>query len=88
MTNENNNFYLMKTLITKLYIKNVNVFNKYFNFAIILLFNFAIKLLKYINFDNSHINLVDNELLPYDLIYKLKLVKLEIPKTYVKINLV
>lgn len=42
---------------------------KYFNFAIILLSNFIIKLLKYININNFFIYFIDNKQLFYNLIY-------------------
>ena len=45
------------------------------------------KLLKYIRTNNHFINFLDNKQLSYGLIYSLKLIKLEILKTYIRANL-
>lgn len=61
---------------------------KYSHFANLFLFDFAAELQKYISINSYSINLVDNKQLLYILIYNLKMVELEILKTYIKTNLV
>lgn len=80
--------------LNKVWIANLNineaptkVFSKYIDFADILLLKLAIKLSKYININRYTIKLVDDQQSLYCLIYSLRLVKLEILKVYIKINL-
>ncbi len=63
------------------------VFNKYANFTDLFLPKLVTKLLKHKGINDYAIKLVDNQQLPYGLIYSLSLVELEILKTYIKNNL-
>lgn len=61
---------------------------EYFDFANIFPPELVAKLLRNKKINNQTINLVDDKQPPYALIYSLRLVKLEISKTYIDINLV
>lgn len=65
------------------------VFSEYADFIdVYFLAEFAVKLSEYIEINNHPIDKVDGQQPPYRLIYRLKLIKLEILKTYIEINLV
>ena len=66
----------------------IKVLSKYTNFGDIFLSLLTLKLLKYLGIKNYAIKLVDDQIPLYSLIYSLRLVKLEILKTYIKNNLV
>lgn len=65
----------------------ISVFFKYTNFINIFSKDLAAKLLKYIRINNHAIDLVKNQQPPYETIYSLKLMKLEILKIYIEIYL-
>ena len=65
----------------------IKVPNKYADFANIFLSKLTAKLSKHMRINNDTIKLVDNWQLPYDLIYSLESVELEMIKTYIKNNL-
>ena len=79
----------LKTQILLLNIKKVprSILAKYSNFTNIFLKKLVAKLLKYLRINKYAINLELDKQLPQKLIYNLKLVKLEILKTYIKTNL-
>ena len=60
---------------------------KYSSFSNIFFLYFVIKLPEHIRINNYFINLLDNKQSLYNSIYTLKLVKLEMLKTYIKTNL-
>ena len=62
--------------------------NKYANFANVFLSKLVTELPEYTEINNHTIKLIDNEQLPYGLIYSLRPVKLEMLKIYLKNNLV
>ncbi len=64
------------------------VLSKYIDFADVFSSKLAVELLKYIRINNHTIELVDDWQLPFDPIYSLGLVELEILKAYIKNNLV
>ena len=61
--------------------------SKYVNFTNVFLLKLAIKLLKYTGINDYVIELIDNQQFLYGLIYSLRLVELEILKTYIENNL-
>ena len=63
------------------------VLNKYTNFANVFLPKLAADLLEYTGINNHTIDSVNDWQLPYNLIYSIGLVKLEILKGYIKNNL-
>ena len=78
---------LQKTLIALLKTEKINIYRKYFDFANIFSSNDVVELLEYTNIKDYLIDLIDDKQLLYSLIYSIKLVKLKILKTYVKIML-
>ena len=60
---------------------------EYFNYNNVFSMKNAIKVLEYIEMNNYTIKLKKDKQLPFGLIYSLRLVKLKILKTYIKINL-
>ena len=60
---------------------------EYFDYSNIFLAEYIIKFLKYTKINNYAIKLKKNKQLSFKRIYSLGLVKLEILKTYIKINL-
>lgn len=66
---------------------STKVFSKYANFADIFLPKLAIELLEHTGINDYAIKLVDDWQSPYNPIYNLGSVKLEILKTYIKNNL-
>ena len=66
---------------------SIEISAKYFNFLNIFSSNSAAKLPEYIGINNYSINLLEDKQLVYDLIYSLKLVELNMLKTYIKANL-
>lgn len=67
---------------------NTVIFAKYFNFLNIFFSNFAIILLEYVKINDHPINLLDHKELFHSPIFSLKLLELEILKTYIEANLV
>ena len=67
---------------------NTVIFAKYFNFLNIFFSNSAIILLEYVKINDHPINLLDHKELLHSPIFSLKLLELEILKTYIKANLV
>ena len=63
------------------------VFCKYANFTDVFLSKFVVKLPKYTKINNHIIELMDDWQPLYNFIYSLRLVKLEILKTYIENNL-
>ena len=61
---------------------------EYSNYSNIFLAENIAKFLEYIKINNHIIKLEKSKQLSFDLIYNLKLIKLKILKTYIKINLV
>ncbi len=66
----------------------MEVFSKYANFADVFSLKLAIELLKHTSINNHTIKLVDDQQPPYNLIYSLGLIELEILKIYIENNLV
>lgn len=69
-------------------IKKVTISFKYADYTNIFSIDCAAELPKYTGINDYSINLIDNKQPPYSLIYSLKLIKIEILKTYIKTNLV
>ena len=65
----------------------IKILAKYANFADIFFLDLISKLLKHTRINNYAIKLVDGQQPSYGVIYSLKLVELEILKTYIEINL-
>ena len=65
----------------------MKIFAKYCNFLDLFFRDSAAKLLKYSRINDHFINLLKDKQLPYSLIYGLRLIELEILKTYIKANL-
>lgn len=63
------------------------ILSKYVNVGDIFFPNLTIQLPKHTGINNYVINLMNNQLLLYQPIYNLKLVKLKTLKTYIKMNL-
>ncbi len=57
---------------------SIKVFNKYADFADIFLLKLTVKFLKYMSINDYTVKLVDDQQSPYNLIYSLSPVKLEI----------
>ena len=68
-------------------IKKVIILNKYWDFINIFLVNLIIELLKKIDIKYYFINIINNKQLFYNLIYSLKLIKINNLNTNIKINL-
>ena len=63
------------------------ILSEYFHYNNVFLKKNVTKLLKYIKINNNTIKFKKNEQSSFGFIYKLELIKLEILKTYIKINL-
>lgn len=66
---------------------SIKVFNKYTHFAVIFSSKLAAKFPNHTVINNYAIKLINDQQLPYDLIYSLGLVKLKRLKIYIKNNL-
>lgn len=69
-------------------IKKVIILAKYLNYIKVILKKLVAKLFKYFNINKYIINLELGKYLFYELIYSLKLVKSNIFKIYININLI
>lgn len=65
----------------------IAILSEYTNFVDVFFPYLATKLLENIKINNFAINLIDSKQLPYGPIHSLKLIELEILKTYIKTNL-
>ena len=60
---------------------------EYFEFSNVFSLDFTVELLEHTGINNQPINMLDNKQPPYNLIYSLRLVELELLKNYIKANL-
>lgn len=73
--------------IMSLKVKEITIFLEYTDYTNIFSSDSATELSKHTGIKNHPINLVDDKQPPFGLIYNLKLVELEMLKTYIKANL-
>lgn len=76
-----------KAWIVLLITKKVAILEEYSDFINVFLKKLAIKLFNRFNISKHIINPKSSKQLPYEQIYSLKLIKLTIFKTYIKVNL-
>ena len=72
--------------VASLTCKKTRISAEYSNFSNIFSSHSAVELLEHTGINDHPINLLDNKQLPYDPIYCLELLELEILKTYIKAN--
>lgn len=70
-----------------IFLISIKIFAKYSDFSNIFSANSVIELLEYNKVNNHSINLFNNKQLFYSLIYRLRLIKLQILKTYTRADL-
>lgn len=68
-------------------IKKVSIFSKYADYTNVFSPDFAVELPEHTSINDHFIDLINDKQLPYSSIYNLRLVELEILKTFIKINL-
>ena len=80
-------YHFFYTQITLLKSKKTGIIAEYSEFSDVFFSNLAVKLLENTEINYHFINLLNNKQPLYGLIYSLRLVELEILKTYIKVNL-